>query len=91
MVSRLPMRSPWIRHEDPNTDIFGTHIVLWSEAGFANLYAEEIQKIVVLKRKNTAEIHYKNGDIVTCYDFSTHDFNEFLCWTAVNNLKKETS
>lgn len=89
MAMILPMRSPWIRHEDPNTDIFGPTIVLEHDGGFAILTAEEVQKVVVLDNSNSAEIHYKNGDVTTCYDFSTHDFNEFLCWATVNKLKDE--
>ncbi|MEH6990590.1 hypothetical protein [Cytobacillus firmus] len=89
MAIQIPIRSPWIRHEEPDTDIFGENIVLVSNNGFVKLSADEIKKVQILERKNTAEIHFKNGDIFNCYDFSTHDFNEFLCWVSVNKLKAE--
>lgn len=89
MAIILPMQSPWVRHEDPETDIFGPSIVLEHDGGFAKLTADEVQKVIILNKNNTAEIHFKNGDITTCHEFSGHDFNEFLCWVTINKLKAE--
>lgn len=86
MAIKIPIRSPWVRHDDPNTDIFGPTIILEHNDGFMTMNVDEVSHVEVPDSRNMV-VHFKNNDEFTLYDISEHDYNEILCWVTVNKLK----